>query len=92
MHKVKLLLEHLQVESFEVDPGSRGLGTVRGMEVEGSGVHTECYTHCAGGDCEPVNSVVKTHCNAECPSWNGGCGSDDWTCDWTCGGGTTVEA
>lgn len=84
MNKVKLLLEDLQVESFEVDSGSRGAGTVRGMEVEASGVHTECYTHCPGGDCaEPVKSVIQTHCNAECPSWDGGCGSYDWTCDWT---------
>lgn len=74
MNKVKLLLEDLQVESFEVNPGSLGMGTVRGLEVDGSGVHTECYTHCAGSDCaEPVKSVLQTHCNADCPSWDGDC-------------------
>jgi hypothetical protein len=89
MNKVKLMLEDLQVESFEVNPASLGTGTVRGLEVEGSGVHSQCYTHCAGGDCEPVNSVMETHCNAECPSWDGFC--TYYTCEWDCGG-TTIEA
>jgi hypothetical protein len=93
MKKVKLLLEELQVESFQVEPDSQGIGTVRGMEVDaGSGVHSQCFTHCAGSGCEPVESVLATHCNLDCPSWNGGCGGTlvDWTCDWDCG--TTIEA
>lgn len=92
MRKVKLQLEDLQVDSFEVDPGFAGVGTVRGMEVEGSGVHSECLTHCVGDGCESPESVRATHCDRDCPSWEGDCGTWwEWTCDWGCGG-TTVEA
>jgi hypothetical protein len=75
MKKVKLLLEDLRVESFAVDPDSREVGTVRGLEFgEASGVHSECFTHCATDGCEACNSVVATHCDRDCPSWNSLCG------------------
>jgi hypothetical protein len=87
MKKVKLLPEDLQVESFEVEPDFQGIGTVKGFET----VHTECYTHCPGGGCEDPNSVVQTHCNYECPSWDGGCYTvgGGYTCGYTCDGGYT---
>lgn len=94
MNKVKLLLDDLRVETFEVETGFRGAGTVRGLEYEdGSGVHSECLTHCATDGCEACNSVVATHCNADCPSWKGGCptggGGDAWLASCP---GTTTEA
>ncbi|HEX6909117.1 MAG TPA: pinensin family lanthipeptide [Longimicrobium sp.] len=93
MKKVKLQLDDLQVESFEVEADARGAGTVRGLEFEGSGVHSECLTHCATDGCEACESVRATHCDRECPSWDGACGTGgEWTCDWDCGGGTTIEA
>jgi hypothetical protein len=91
MKKVKLLLEQLHVESFAVHPDSPGSGTVLGLDwEEGSGVHSECLTHCATDGCEACNSVVATHCKAECPSWDGGCvttGGGDLA---SCPGGTEV--
>ena len=73
MRKVKLLLADLHVESFTVQSDSLGIGTVRALEAET--VHTGCYTHCPGGDCEPVESVLQTHCDVQCPSWDGSCGT-----------------
>lgn len=96
MKKVKLAPADLQVESFEVSPTFMGAGTVEGMLGEAGTVHTGCLTHCPTGACEACNSVVATHCDAECPSWNGTCPPPpvytdnwaDWTCDWDCGGGS----
>jgi len=75
MEKVKLRLEDLHVESFDVDGSQRG-GTVRGLEdVEGSGIHSQCWTHCAVEGCEGIQSASPTHCNGdtECFSWDGSC-------------------
>jgi hypothetical protein len=72
MKKVKLALADLKVESFEVEAAFLGAGTVRGLEAEGT-AHTGCLTHCPTGECEACNSVVETHCNDQCPSWNGTC-------------------
>ena len=101
MRKVKLLLEDLQVESFEVDPGSLDAGTVHGLEVAAepaaSGVHTGCMTHCPTEGCENCNSVVRTHCWVECPSYAGTCfeftcNPGDWTCGWDCTPTSTCQA
>ena len=91
MKKVKLLLQDLHVESFAVQPHSLQAGTVRGLEQEGSAVHSECFTHCPT-DCEECITWMPTHCETDCPSWDGGCGTEgEWTCDPDCGG-TTIEA
>jgi hypothetical protein len=71
MKKVKLRLDDLHVESFEID-GSQRVGTVRGQEeMEASGVHSQCWTHCAVETCEGIQSAQQTHCNTDCPSWDG---------------------
>jgi hypothetical protein len=89
MEKVKLALEDLQVESFEVEPASMGGGTVEGLQ---SGVHSQCDTHCYT-PCESCScqSVCPTHCNgdATCKSWNGSCplqcaATYEATCEATC--------
>lgn len=66
MKKLKLTLNDLQVSSFAVDPQRAGnTGTVKGRETTeeegGTGIHTECYTHCATG-CEGTCRV------SECPT------------------------
>lgn len=99
MNKVKLRVEDLHVESFTVQPESLGTGTVQGLEnfdVQAeSGVHSQCYTHCASG-CEPCQSQSPTHCNGDtgCASWDGTCPPPpsaaytcieyDYTCGWDC--------
>ena len=74
MKKVKLLLEDLHVESFPVESETLRAGTVRGLELgEASGVHSECLTHCATDGCEASESIRATHCDRDCPSWDGSC-------------------
>jgi hypothetical protein len=90
MNKVKLLLEDLRVESFAVEPDFWGTGTVRGLEVEGTGVHSNCATHCAT-DCEDCNSVKATYCVLDCYSYGDDCsGCEECTLGWDCVG--TIEA
>ncbi|HEX6909115.1 MAG TPA: hypothetical protein VF142_01920 [Longimicrobium sp.] len=87
MRKVKLLLQDLHVESFAVQPHSLETGTVRGLELEGSAVHSECITHCLSA-CEQCVTWMPTHCETDCPSWDGSCQTDG---DPDCGG-TPIEA
>ena len=90
MKKMKLLLEELRVESFAVEADSRGSGTVRGLAIEETGVHSNCATHCAT-DCEDCNSVKATYCIRDCASYDGGCsGCEECTLGWDCVG--TIEA
>jgi hypothetical protein len=90
MNRMKLLLEDLCVESFAVEPEFRGAGTVRGLEIEGTGVHSQCATHCAT-DCEDCNSVKVTYCVRDCPTLEVDCsGCEECTLGWDCGG--TIEA
>lgn len=89
MKKVKLLLDDLRVESFDVDPHSPEAGTVWGLQ---SGVHTECLSHCPTCVEEPCESRLLTHCDRDCPSWEGNCVTqpppchtyDGDTCYYTC--------
>lgn len=90
MNKVKLLLQDLQVESFAIEPSIRGDGTVRGLEIEGSEVHSGCATHCATG-CEDCNSVKVTYCVRDCGTNDIDCsGCEECTLGWDCVG--TIEA
>ena len=77
MKKMKLALEHLQVESFAVHPEmADARGTVEGL-AEASRVHSGCYTHCAT-DCEDTCTCPSngpTHCWADPTCFD--CGSDD---------------
>jgi hypothetical protein len=81
MKKVRLELDSLQVESFDVEPLNawsrgtvEGLQNAAGFEADAaSNIHTRCYTHCATaceGSCT-CPSEAKTHCDLD--SCNGTC-------------------
>ena len=90
MKKVKLLLEDLRVESFAVEPESLGRGTVAGLQIDGTGIHSQCATHCAT-DCEDCNSIRETYCVRDCATYDIDCsGCEECTLGWDCGG--TIEA
>ena len=58
MHKVKLLLDDLHVESFAVESEDAELGTVHGQQVNAaSGLQTQCYTFCANCVSVSVSSI-----------------------------------
>lgn len=75
MHKLKLNLDDLAVESFATTPDARGAGgTVFGQN------HCTCYTQCTCPGCPTCD-----------PSCNGTCGDTcEGTCDYTCGGHTCL--
>jgi hypothetical protein len=69
MRKLKLSVEDLSVESFEVAGGGRALGTVRGNEYEEPGGGS-LYQTCQGWHtCQGEET-----CNfaGECYTWEGG--------------------
>lgn len=68
MHKVKLQIDDLRVESFVVQAGPAGPGTVRGLEdvAAESGVHTACITYCPSHCEPPCLSLNPTECNYSC--------------------------
>jgi hypothetical protein len=85
MRKLKLELEALAVESFDVDvPADRG-GTVRGAEITvpltcATDEYQSCEGSCDGG-CSGGCGSGWYSCEASC---GGGCGTDENTCYQSC--------
>ena len=97
MGKLRLEMEHLQVESFEVQEAeAQGRGTVHGQlqetdprVCESNGCRTLNYSNCASCDQTCVGTCIGDYtCNAlaSCDLWAcGGSEYGDCTQDWTCG-------
>jgi hypothetical protein len=63
MHKLKLQLENLRVDTFETMPARNGRGTVHGEQCT-------CYTQCSCPGCPTCDAS----CNGTCAASNcGGC-------------------
>ena len=83
--KKKLMLDELQVESFEVNPSAfDSEGTVRahfdGGSVPVTHCDSVCVSHCASAcPTPPCASCDETQCWSDCP-----------TCDAACGGAGPV--
>jgi hypothetical protein len=96
MRKLKLEVDELQVESFEIAANGRR-ATVRAHEdTEVSFVgDTQCGTcppQSWGGSCEALGCAGSPNCTAACTMW--GC-TDEQTCQtcdtYNCGWGCTQE-
>ncbi len=81
MHKLKLNLEDLSVESFATTPEARHEGgTVFGQQCT-------CYTQCTCPGCPTCDASCNGTCGGTCggtcdASCNGTC---DGSCDYSCG-------
>jgi len=95
MRKLKLEVDELQVESFEVGEGGRE-ATVRGHESEETFVgDTNCGTcpgHSFGGTCQVFGCEGSPNCSVNCTLW--AC-TDQPTCQtcatYNCGLGCTQQ-
>jgi hypothetical protein len=83
MHKLKLHLEDLQVDTFQTTAPERPKGTVFGEQCT-------CYTQCTCPGCPTCYASCNGTCDASC---NGTCGAScggtcDYACEYTAGGDT----
>ena len=79
MHKLKLQLDDLMVDSFTTEPVRREKGTVFGEQCT-------CYTACTCPGCPTCDASCNGTCGGTCgASCNGTCdASCNGTCDWAC--------
>jgi hypothetical protein len=91
MHKLKLRLEDLRIDSFTTTQVRKEKGTVYGEQCT-------CHTQCTCPGCPTCYASCNGSCDASCNGTCGGasCGySCDYscggTCDATCGGGSTCD-
>ena len=100
MHKLKLRLEDLRIDSFATTPVEKAKGTVFGEQCT-------CYTNCTCPGCPTCNASCNGTCDASCngtcdASCNGTCGGascdlscggtcGDYTCNQSCDGGYTCD-
>ncbi|MGD8778128.1 MAG: hypothetical protein PVH88_04125 [Ignavibacteria bacterium] len=88
MKKLKLNLEDLRVESFELNPGKEiNKGTIHGNEqptvVDDTCVEPSCDGTCYEDTCEDTCGVGPTCDYATCVN-TAACGGGN-TCDYSCG-------
>jgi hypothetical protein len=74
MQKLKLRLEDLQVDTFQITAARREKGTVFGEQCT-------CYTQCTCPGCPTCDASCNGTCN--CPGGTGG-GTGNASCDFTC--------
>lgn len=91
MHKLKLRLEELAIDSFTTTYVKREKGTVYGEQCT-------CPTACTCPGCPTCDASCNGSCGASCGGTCGGAtcaGSCDYscggTCDYSCGGGDTCD-
>jgi hypothetical protein len=85
MHKLKLRLEDLRIDSFTTTEVRREKGTVYGEQCT-------CHTACTCPGCPTCDASCNGTCGGSCngtcdASCNGtcGCGTADYSCAGTCG-------
>jgi hypothetical protein len=77
MHKLKLRLEDLRIDSFTTEPARKEKGTVFGEQCT-------CYTNCSCPGCPTCDASCNGSCGASC---GGTCNATACgTCDQSCGG------
>jgi hypothetical protein len=91
MHKLRLQLEDLVIDSFSTTPVRRAKGTVYGEQCT-------CPTACTCPGCPTCDASCNGTCDASCNGTCGGasCGatcdaSCGGTCDYSCGGGYSCD-
>jgi hypothetical protein len=69
MGKLKLDLESVQVESFEVSPERMGTSTVKGYAMDAAGPSD--YASCPTAGCGTCYETCWNTCEASCPGTSG---------------------
>lgn len=82
MHKLRLQMDDLRVESFETTAAARAKGTVFGEQCT-------CYTECTCPGCPTCDATCGETCGNTCDAscaYTCAYTCDDVSCGGTCGG------